>query len=204
MAIMVVASTLEQNHHALIKCNFYTQFKRNINDNYQQLTDNNEEVEIFGLVNIALNKKYMHLIYQDLKKIHKIAIKNPKIDFKTKVDLLTETSKFVAKLAQRGSNIGNTTSLLAGDEDIELDKDDSSIIEESLKALIFSVIRLISLLDESNFATFKYFLAAILDCTVNLRNHLNYLIQIESFMSFLKRVLETHFEFNMLGQDEEV
>jgi hypothetical protein len=141
----------------------------------------------------------MQLIYQDLKKIHKIAIKNPKIDFKTKVDLLTEISKFVAKLAQRGNNGVTSASLLAQDQDMEADKDDRSIIEESLKALIFSIIRLISLLDESNFAMFKYFLAAILDCTANLRSHLNYLIQIDSLMSFLKRVLETHFEFNMLG-----
>jgi len=60
---------------------------------------------------------------------------------------------------------------------MEADKDENSaIIEESLKALIFSVIRLISLLDESNFAMFKYFLTAILDCTVNLRSHLSYLI----------------------------
>lgn len=141
----------------------------------------------------------MYLIYQDLKKIHKIAIKNPKIDFKTKVDLLTEISKFVAKLAQRGNNGVTSASLLAQDQDMEADNDDRSIIEESLKALIFSIIRLISLLDESNFAMFKYFLAAILDCTANLRSHLNYLIQIDSLMSFLKRVLETHFEFNMLG-----
>jgi hypothetical protein len=141
----------------------------------------------------------MYLIYQDLKKIHKIAIKNPKIDFKTKVDLLTEISKFVAKLAQRGNNGVTSASLLAQDQDMEADQDDRSIIEESLKALIFSIIRLISLLDESNFAMFKYFLAAILDCTANLRSHLNYLIQIDSLMSFLKRVLETHFEFNMLG-----
>jgi hypothetical protein len=113
--------------------------------------------------------------------------------------LLTEISKFVAKLAQRGNNGVTSASLLAQDQDMEADKDDRSIIEESLKALIFSIIRLISLLDESNFAMFKYFLAAILDCTANLRSHLNYLIQIDSLMSFLKRVLETHFEFNMLG-----
>ena len=59
----------------------------------------NEEVELFGLVNIALNKKYMHLIYKDLKKIYKIALRNDKIDYKTKVDLFTECSKFLAKLS---------------------------------------------------------------------------------------------------------
>ena len=41
----------------------------------------------------------MHLIYQDLKKIYKIALKNQKIDFKTKVDLFSECSKFLAKIS---------------------------------------------------------------------------------------------------------
>jgi hypothetical protein len=38
----------------------------------------------------------MDLIYKDLKKIHKLAVNNSKIDFKTKVDLFTEISKYVA------------------------------------------------------------------------------------------------------------
>jgi hypothetical protein len=41
----------------------------------------------------------MHLIYQDLKKIHKIALKNHKIEFKTKVDLFLECSKFLAVIS---------------------------------------------------------------------------------------------------------
>ncbi len=41
----------------------------------------------------------MHLIYQDLKKIHKIALKNSKIAFKTKVDLFLECSKFLARIS---------------------------------------------------------------------------------------------------------
>ena len=57
-----------------------------------------EEIELFGLVNIALNKQKMDKIYMDLKKIHKYAIKNDKIDFKTKVDLFTEISKHINKL----------------------------------------------------------------------------------------------------------
>ena len=38
------------------------------------------------------------MIYKDLKKIHKIAIKNNKIEYKTKVDLFLECSKFIAKI----------------------------------------------------------------------------------------------------------
>jgi hypothetical protein len=99
ITIVVSASALESNHKAIIKSNFYTQFKRNINDFYEKLVDSDEEVELFGLVNIILNQNYMHLIYQDLKKIHKIALKNNKIEFKTKVDLFLECSKFLAKLS---------------------------------------------------------------------------------------------------------
>jgi hypothetical protein len=59
----VSASALELNHKAIIKSNFYTQFKRNINGQYAELVDDDEEVELFGLVNIVLNQNYMHLIY---------------------------------------------------------------------------------------------------------------------------------------------
>ena len=101
VSIVVVASALESNHDPIIKSNFYTQFKRNINDDYASMAANNEEIELFGLVNIALNKHKMDKIYMDLKKIHKIAIKNDKIDFKTKVDLFVEVSKYVAKISNK-------------------------------------------------------------------------------------------------------
>ena len=65
------------------------------------MCEHNEEIELFGLVNIALNKHKMDKIYMDLKKIHKIAIKNNKIDFKTKVDLFVEVSKYVSKISMR-------------------------------------------------------------------------------------------------------
>ena len=45
----------EANHKQIIKSNFYTQFKRNINEQYAKLVDADEEVELFGLVNIVLN-----------------------------------------------------------------------------------------------------------------------------------------------------
>lgn len=102
--------------------------------------ESNEEVELFGLVNIALNKKYMHLIYQDLKKVHKIALKNPKIDFKTKVDLFSECSKFLAKISSASPDKAAAT-----------EKDISDMIDHCLKALLFSLIQLITLLDETKF-----------------------------------------------------
>lgn len=55
ITIVVSASALEANHKQIIKSNFYTQFKRNINEQYAKLVDADEEVELFGLVNIVLN-----------------------------------------------------------------------------------------------------------------------------------------------------
>lgn len=39
------------------------------------------------------------------------------------------------------------------------------MIDCCLKALLFSLIKIIGLLDTSNFSMFKYFLIAILDCS---------------------------------------
>ena len=38
------------------------------------MCNKNEEVELIGFMNIALNKQPLERIYQDLNKIHKIAI----------------------------------------------------------------------------------------------------------------------------------
>ena len=63
VSIVVVASALEANHEPIIKSNFYMQFKKNINDDYETLSQADEEIELFGLVNIALNKRFMDKIY---------------------------------------------------------------------------------------------------------------------------------------------
>ena len=63
------------------------------------------------------------------------------------------------------------------------------MIQECLKALIYSVVRLTVQLDETNFVMYKYFLLALLDCTRNLRNHLKYLIKIKKILDFLRKVL---------------
>ena len=98
ISIVVVASALEENHLAIIDSQFYDQFKRNVNteqDKNENVSEDNEEIELFGLVNLALNWKKIYKIYPDLKKIHRYAVKSEKIDFKTKVDLITEVSKFI-------------------------------------------------------------------------------------------------------------
>ena len=60
----------------------------------------NEEIELYGLVNIALNKNLMATTYKDLKKIHKLVNKDDKIDFKTKVDMFVEISKYAFKVGR--------------------------------------------------------------------------------------------------------
>ena len=73
---------------------------------------------------------------------------------------------------------------------------DTNIIQECLKALIYTVLRLIVQLDETNFMLFKYFLLALLDCTRNLKQHLKYLIKIKKILDFLRGVLQQdHTEF---------
>jgi len=228
ITIVVSASALEENHKYIIKSNFYTQFKRNINDFYEQLVEADEEVELFGLVNIILNQNQMNLIYQDLKRIHKIALKNNKIEFKTKVDLFLECSNFLAKLSRcdedtahlaiTGGVNSNQEHVHGANEHeghghstgqnklaVELDKDKSEMMDCCLKALLFSLIKIIGLLDTSNFSMFKYFLMAILDCSQNLKHHLIYLIKIENLIEFLKKVLTQDFEFDMKDQfDDQV
>jgi hypothetical protein len=80
----------------------------------------------------------------------------------------------------------------------------SEMIDCCLKALLFSLIKIIGLLDTNNFSMFKYFLIAILDCSSNLKSHLIYLIKIENLIEFLKRVLKEDFVFNMKDFDDQV
>ena len=83
---------------------------------------------------------------------------------------------------KKGSNVEH-----AGEEGVlEGENDDNTVIKECLKALIFTLVRLTGKLPQDNFAMFKYFLTAILDCTKNLKNHLKYIIKINKIMDFLK------------------
>jgi len=87
---------------------------------------------------------------------------------------------------------------------LEMEKDKTEMIDCCLKALLFSLIKIIGLLNTEDFSMFKYFLIAILDCSQNLKNHLIYLIKIENLIEFLKRVLTNNFQFNMKEFDDQV
>ena len=83
------------------------------------------------------------------------------------------------------------------------------VVKECLKALIFTLVRLTALLPIDNFAMFKYFLTAILDCTKNLKDHLKYIIRIGKVIDFLKSVLDedsetsAKYEFKIVSHNSE-
>ena len=69
------------------------------------------------------------------------------------------------------------------------DKEYNKQVQECLKALIYTMVRLVVQLDKENFSMYKYFLLAILDCTRNLKSHLKYLIKVKKILDFLQDVL---------------
>ena len=183
IVIVVSATGNEANHKRIIEYGFYTQFKANLNENIHMLTDLGEEIELFGLVNIALNKKNLRMIHRDLKNIHMMALKNEKVDFKTNVDLFSECSKFLSEL-------------YSGKQQEAQTEKETEIIENCITALLFSLIKLIDVIDMQKFIHFKYLLNAILECTKNFKSwFLIYLIKIDRLIEFLLRVLKEDLTF---------
>jgi hypothetical protein len=174
MALAVIASANESNHENLVSSKFYNEWKTKINKSKKAADD----VELFGLVNIALNKKVMHLVFKDLKTIHRLADKSGKIDFKIRVDMCIEASKFIA-MTLRSKKTG---------------EGDNAMVDECLRALVYTLNKLTTKLDQQNFMILKYFLAAILECTKNLQQNLQHLASPE-LLAFLRHVLQDHFEF---------
>jgi hypothetical protein len=53
---------------------------------------------MYGILNIVLNSKYLHIIWADLKSVYKlIANNNEVVDFKTKVDIFTACASFISE-----------------------------------------------------------------------------------------------------------
>ena len=76
IALAVSASTKEENHKCLIKEGFYSQFKSNLNSKYQKIKFGSEDNEMYGILNIVLNSKYLHIIWEDLKSVYKLISNN--------------------------------------------------------------------------------------------------------------------------------
>lgn len=62
--------------------------------------------EMYGILNIVLNSKYLHIIWADLKTVYKLIANNTEVvDFKTKVDLFTACATFIADASsQKGGS----------------------------------------------------------------------------------------------------
>ncbi len=81
----------------MIREGFYDQFKKNLNQNHLKIIDGYKDNELYGLLNIAMNHKFLDCIWQDLKMIYKIVFKNTEvIEFKTIVDLFSACAKFIS------------------------------------------------------------------------------------------------------------
>jgi hypothetical protein len=69
---------------------------------HEKLSDGSHDNELYGLLNIALNHKYLKVMWMDLKKIYKIVFQNGDIiEFRTKVDLLGACSKYLGALFKK-------------------------------------------------------------------------------------------------------
>lgn len=99
IAIVVISTANDANHFNVVMSKFYAQMKTNLNRRFAK-TQTDEDIELFGLINLALNKKVLHLIHHDLIVIHRLAEKSNKIDFKTRVDLFSEISKFIVMVSR--------------------------------------------------------------------------------------------------------
>lgn len=103
ITIVVIASANDNNHPNIVQSKFYAQMKTNLNRRLSK-TQTDEDIELYGLINLGLNKKVMHLIHHDMVVIHRLAEKSNKIDFKTRVDMFTEISKFVSTMARKAKS----------------------------------------------------------------------------------------------------
>ena len=69
-----------------------------MNIEHKKLTQGYKDNELYALLNIALNPKYLHCIWKDLKLLYKIVSKNSDVvEFKTKVDLFSACATFITE-----------------------------------------------------------------------------------------------------------
>ncbi len=111
IGLAVSASTKSENHKWLIKEGFYAQFKNNLNGKYPKVKMGSKDNEMYGILNIVLNSKYLHIIWEDLNSIYKLIATNTEVvDFKTKVDLFTACATFIADASSlKGGSQQNQT-----------------------------------------------------------------------------------------------
>ena len=73
---------------------------------------------------------------------------------------------------------------------------DKEIADNLVKALIYTMRKLIESLDTSNFLEVKYLLSALFECSQNLKSsYLVILIRVKDLISFLLKILRGEFEY---------
>ena len=199
---VVAATSKESNHKKIIELGFYTQFKHNLNKKQKEIIKEDEkeqeevptqdQIELFGVVNLALNSNNFRLIHSDMKHIHTLACKNKNIDFKTRVDLFQEISKFFNFLYAEEKSSKNLAESRTGGNNAS----DKEITSNLIKALIYTMRKLIESLDTTNFLEVKYLLTAFFECSQSLRSpYLVVLITVQDYIKFLLRILKGELEF---------
>ena len=126
----------------------------------KEAKDNQDQIELFGVVNLALNSSNFRLIHSDMKHVHTLACKSDNIDFKTRVDLFSEISKFFNFIYKDDTKMGKIMSDPRANNHQSSDKD---IASNLIKALMYTMRKLIESLNTTNFLEVKYLLAAFFE-----------------------------------------
>ena len=149
VALAVSASARSENHKALVESGFYIQFKNNLNISHPHLVQGSHDNELYGLLNIALNSKYLYLIWQDLRKLYKIVFKNKDIiDYRTKVDLFSACAKYISRIEEYylktvSSSTVNDNASFKKSKNSEKQITLKRMTEVSIKAMVYCLMNLI-------------------------------------------------------------
>ena len=108
------------------------------------------------------------------------------------MDLLTEISKFFNFMNADEKNLKQVS-----DPRGQINQSsEKEIMSNLIKALIYTMRKLIETLDITNFLEVKYLLSAFFECSQSLRSpYLVVLITVKDYISFLLKILRGEFEY---------
>ena len=126
-----------------------------------------------------------------MKHIHTLACKNKNIDYKTRVDLFSEISKYFNFMYSEDKSSKNESETKGQNPSNE-----KEITSNLIKALVYTLRKLIESLDTTNFLEVKYLLTAIFEWSQSLKSpYLVVLITVKDCIQFLIKILKGDFEF---------
>jgi len=107
---------------------------------HDKVNEGCKDNELYALLNIALNSKYLHCVWQDLRLIYKVVSKNTEVvEFKTKVDLFSACAKFITNSVAKVSS--NSPKHKKKNQALEYNL--PAMIDKSLKALVYCLTLII-------------------------------------------------------------